>query len=112
VVRTKKCCGWRIRRHCGALLGVGRHDGSAAMDLFLAHKGKIDAVLLDFTLPGKSSREVFEEIRCARPNVKIILTSAYSEETVAASGLRTTHFIRKPFKLAELAGVLRNVLSA
>jgi two-component system cell cycle sensor histidine kinase/response regulator CckA len=99
-----------LRNRGYSVLDAG--DGSAAMDLFLAHKDKIDAVLLDFTLPGKSSREVFEEIQCARPDVKIILTSAYSQETVAASGLRTTHFIRKPFKLAELAGVLRNVLSA
>ena len=40
-------------------------DGSAAMDLFLAHKDEIDALLLDFTLPGKSSREVLEEIHRA-----------------------------------------------
>jgi DNA-binding response OmpR family regulator len=99
-----------LRNRGYSVLDAG--DGSAAMDLFLAHKDEIDAILLDFTLPGKSSREVFEEIQCARPDVKIILTSAYSEETVAASGLRIQHFIRKPFKLSELAGVLRDVLSA
>jgi PAS domain S-box-containing protein len=89
-------------------------DGTAAIDLFLAHRDEIDAILLDVTIPGKSSREVFEEILRVRPNLKIVLTSAYSEETVASSfaGLRIMHFIRKPFKLAELTGVLRNVLSA
>ena len=89
-------------------------DGSSAMDRFLAHKNEIDAILLDVTLPGKSSREVFEEILHVRPNLTVILTSAYSEETVATAftGLRIVHFIRKPFKLAELASVLRDVLPA
>ena len=63
--------------------------------------------------PGNPSREVFEEILRVRPDLKVILTSAYSEETVAASfaGLRIMHFIRKPFKLRALAGLLRDVLS-
>ncbi len=88
-------------------------DGSVAIDLFHAHKDEIDAILLDVTLPGKSSREVFEEILRVRPDVKVILTSAYSEKTVAASfaGLRIMHFIRKPFELRALAGLLRDVLS-
>ncbi len=101
-----------LRNRGYSVLDAG--DGTAAMDLFLAHKDEIDAILLDVTIPGKSSREVFEEILRVRPNLKIVLTSAYSEETVAASfaAVRVTHFIRKPFKLAELAGLLRNILSA
>jgi two-component system, cell cycle sensor histidine kinase and response regulator CckA len=87
-------------------------DGTSAMELFLAHKDDLDAILLDVTIPGKSSREVFEEILRIRPNLKVVLTSAYSEETVATAfaGLRIMRFIRKPFRLAELAGVLRDVL--
>ena len=33
------------------------------MDLVRAHKDEIDVILLDVTLPGASSREVFEEVR-------------------------------------------------
>jgi CheY-like chemotaxis protein/two-component sensor histidine kinase len=89
-------------------------DGSAAIDLVRTHKDEIDVILLDLTLPGLSSREVFEEALRVRPNLKVVLTSAYSKETVDASftGLRITHFIRKPFRLRELAGVLRDALSA
>ena len=36
-------------------------DGSAAIELLRTHEDRIDVVLLDFTLPGISSREVFEE---------------------------------------------------
>ena len=89
-------------------------DGPAAIDLVRTHKDEIDVILLDLTLPGLSSREVFEEALRVRPNLRVVLTSAYSKETVDASftGLRITHFIRKPFQLGELGGVLRDALSA
>ena len=87
-------------------------DGSAAMDLMRKHK-EIDVILLDVTLPGRSSREIFEEVQRTRPNLKIILTSAYDRNTVDVSftGLSVTHFIRKPFQLSDLTGVLQDVLS-
>jgi CheY-like chemotaxis protein len=43
-------------------------DGSAGMELIRAHKNDIDVVLLDVTLPGLSSREIFEEARRIRPD--------------------------------------------
>jgi len=89
-------------------------DGSAAMDLIRTHKDDIDVILLDVTVPGRSSREVFEEAQRLRPGLKMILTSAYCKETVSASfpGLRVERFIRKPFQLAELVNELQNALSA
>jgi len=71
-------------------------------------------VLLDVTLPGASSREVFEEALRIRPNLKVIITSAYDEEMVDAyySGLRVTHFIRKPFRLDDLVRLFEAALSA
>jgi DNA-binding NtrC family response regulator len=78
------------------------------MDLIRAHKDQIDAVLLDVTLPGLSSREVFEEAQRMRADLNVIVTSAYSKETVDSTftGLRITHFIRKPFRLGELVQLL------
>ena len=64
---------------------VGAGDGSAAVDLLRSHPGKIDIILLDMTLPGTPSREVIAEAQRTRPAVKIVLTSAYSRETVAQS---------------------------
>ena len=87
-------------------------DGSAAIDLMRTHKDEIDVILLDVTLPGLSSREVLEEALRVRPNLRVVLTSAYSKETVDASftGLPITRFIRKPFQLSQLGGVLRDAL--
>jgi len=88
-------------------------DGSAGMELIRAHKNDIDVVLLDVTLPGLSSREIFEEAGRIRPELKVILTSAYGKETVAGSfaGLPVERFIRKPFQLAELVAVLQDALA-
>jgi CheY-like chemotaxis protein len=84
-------------------------DGYSALDLVRSQKYEIDAMLLDVTLPGVSSREIFEEARQLRPNLKIILTSAYSRETVEASfaGLRVERFIRKPFRFVDLMSLLQ-----
>ncbi len=88
-------------------------DGSSALELVRSHNYEIDAMLLDVTLPEVSSREVFEEARRLRPRLKVILTSAYSRETVAASfaGLGIERFIRKPFRFIDLVGLLQEALS-
>ncbi len=89
-------------------------DGSVALDLIRAHENEIDIILLDVTLPGASSREVFEEALRVRPNVNVIITSAHDEETVAVcySGLGANHFIRKPFGLDDLVRLFGTALSA
>jgi CheY-like chemotaxis protein len=88
-------------------------DGSAALELVRAHKDEIDVMLLDVTLPGVSSREVFEEARRLRPDLKVVLTSAYSRESVDASfaGLQVDCFVRKPFHLVDLMQSLQDALS-
>ena len=86
-------------------------DGSAAMDLIRAYQDGIDLLLLDVTIPGISSREVFEHAKRLRPELRVILTSAYGRETVDASfaGLRVERFIRKPFRLGDLVSVLETL---
>jgi len=71
-------------------------------------------MLLDVTLPGVSSREVFEEARRVRPELVVILTSAYSRESVSAAfdGIEVAHFVRKPFPIDDLLSLLHDTLSA
>ena len=89
-------------------------DGSAAMDLIRTRANDIDAILLDVTLPGVSSRAILEETGRIRPELKVILTSAYGKETVNAlfAGLRVERFIRKPFPLGDLVQLLSDALSS
>ena len=89
-------------------------DGSAAIDLLCANSDRIDAILLDMTLPGHSSKEVLGEASRLRPDLKVILTSAYSEEVVRAtlSAPQVCGFVRKPFQLSDLVQSLRNAVSS
>ena len=88
-------------------------DGSSALELVRAHYHEIDVMLLDITLPGVSSLEVFEHAKRLRPELKVILTSAYGREAVDAAfaGLRGERFIRKPFRFVELMSLLQDALA-
>jgi DNA-binding NtrC family response regulator len=89
-------------------------DGSTAIDLLRSNGVKIDLILLDVTLPGASSAQVVAEATQSRPDIKLILTSAYSQEMVAATlcAPQVCGFIRKPFQLGELERTLRRAASA
>ena len=86
-------------------------DGKSAVDLFRDHAPEIDVVLLDLNLPGMSGREVPGELKRIQPDVKVILTSAYSREWAQADigDTRTWPYIRKPYQLNELTALLRSV---
>jgi PAS domain S-box-containing protein len=89
-------------------------NGSAAIELLRNGAGEIDAILLDMTIPGAPSQEVLDAAAEARPNTRIVLTSAYSEQTArsALSGPQLVGFVRKPFRIDDLVRTLRNALSS
>ena len=84
-------------------------DGVSAIELFRSHENKVDVILLDMTIPGCSSQEVLTETAHLRPEIKVILMSAYSKEMAASSLARPQirGFIRKPFQVSELLQLLR-----
>ena len=87
-------------------------DGSAALDTVRAEKSRINVLLLDVTLPGTPSCAVLEEARRLRPETRVIVTSAYNED-MAAAALHGTfeRFIRKPYRLGDLADLIRQELA-
>jgi CheY-like chemotaxis protein len=88
-------------------------NGSAAIDLLRVNASRIDMMLLDMTIPGASSQEVIEEAARSRPEIRVILTSAYTQEMVAPSVnfTQVRGFIRKPYELRNLVETLRNAYS-
>jgi two-component system, cell cycle sensor histidine kinase and response regulator CckA len=86
-------------------------NGITAVDLFRASQPEVDLVLLDVTLPGKSGREVLGELRRIQPDVKVIITSAYSQDQAQANigGQQPWPYIRKPYHFSELTSLLQNV---
>jgi two-component system, cell cycle sensor histidine kinase and response regulator CckA len=84
-------------------------DGITGLRLFRANEDTIDVVLLDISLPGLSGREVLNELRLARPDAKVILTSAFSQESIRSSFQEQPWwgYIRKPYNIGELTNLLR-----
>jgi CheY-like chemotaxis protein len=82
-------------------------DGFAALDAIRAQDRPLDVVVLDITIPGASSREVFLEARRLRPETKVIVTSAYTRD-VAAASLQSPilQFLRKPYQLSDLIDLI------
>jgi PAS domain S-box-containing protein len=84
-------------------------DSFSAIDILRASGSAIDVILLDVTLPGASTHEIIAEAANARLNMRVILTSAYSQEMIvdAMDSPQIRGFIRKPFQLGELVQKLR-----
>jgi two-component system, cell cycle sensor histidine kinase and response regulator CckA len=97
-----------LRDHGFGVIEAG--DGSSALEQVRGHRDEIDVMLLDVTLPGVSSREVLDGARQVCPNLRVILTSAFSRSNVDASfaGARIERFIRKPFQIVDLLALLQD----
>jgi DNA-binding NtrC family response regulator len=91
---------------------VEASDGNLAVDVIRDPSQHIALVLLDATLRGKSSQEVFAELQRVRPRVKVIITSAYGRDHIAGplKALDSRMFLRKPYHLAELVTVVGQAL--
>jgi DNA-binding NtrC family response regulator len=88
-------------------------DGSVALEVIADPQKLVNVILLDLTLPGISSRQVLAESKRLRPQMKAIVTSAYTEQMAADLLIRRFDgFIRKPYQVAELMELVHRTLSA
>lgn len=87
-------------------------DGPKALEV-LNRGDRVDLVFTDLVMPGGlSGRDVATQARTIRPGVKVLLTSGYSEELVHGDELQRERLrvLRKPYRQADLAFALREVL--
>lgn len=87
-------------------------DGREALHVFEEHRDHIACVLLDLTMPHMDGEEAFRELRRIRPDIRIILSSGYNEQEVSQRflGKGLAGFIQKPYQLASLEQILKQVL--
>lgn len=86
-------------------------DGLEAIGLFTSHHSDISLVLLDYTMPNLNGDEVFARMRRMRKDVKVVLSTGYSEEIrdeFIGKGL--AGFIQKPYVVASLIDVVKSAL--
>jgi PAS domain S-box-containing protein len=100
-----------------ALSGFGygvlsARDGREAIRVFDAQAERIDAVLLDMSMPALDGKQTLAAIRARRPSVPVVLMSGYSEEETLGGFVRGPQlaFLHKPFTIGELSEAVRSVL--
>ena len=99
----------RMLQHLGYKVMVV-HSGQEALVLF-GKKTRIDAVILDMNMPTMSGKEAFERLKKIRPDVRVVVSTGYSNESLDPTPLknRVDGFLQKPYQLEELSRVLREV---
>jgi len=78
---------------------VTADSGDAALELLHQRGAEIDLVLLDLTMPGKRGPQVVAALRAFLPELPVVITSGYSEQSVthAAWAQAVQGFLAKPF---------------
>jgi signal transduction histidine kinase/ActR/RegA family two-component response regulator len=74
---------------------------------------EIALLITDMVLPGGNGRELAEQLVAARPGLKVLFTSGYTDDAAlrGALAIREIDFLAKPFTPAGLADKVRTVLA-
>ena len=88
------------------------HDGFEALRIYQQMGEQIGLVILDFFLPVMDGDAVFDELRGLNPDIAVVLSSGFAEQSklgnMLAQGLRG--FIPKPYSRAKLLEQVRSTL--
>jgi PAS domain S-box-containing protein len=79
-------------------------DGARGLELFRQHQDDIDIVLLDMNMPGLSGEDVYAAMRAESADVKVILSTGYSEQEAADHfvGTSLAGIVHKPYTASAL----------
>jgi two-component system cell cycle sensor histidine kinase/response regulator CckA len=91
---------------------VSAAAGDEALTTSAQHAGEIQLLLTDVVMPQMSGRVLAQELAKARPAIKILYMSGYTDNAIVHHGILDagTHFIGKPFTAAALTLKVREVL--
>ncbi len=104
--------GSRLLRQVGFQVIVAA-SGEDALDLYEAHKGKIDVVVLDLGMPGMGGHKALLEILSIDPAAKVVIASGYTADDQVAAALQdgAAGFVAKPYRKSELLAKILEVIS-
>ena len=89
-----------------------RSASSADEALALLAEERFELLVTDVVMPGLSGREVAEALRSARPGLRVLYVSGYTDDAIVRHGVLAAEaaFLQKPFTLAALGEKVRTVL--
>ncbi|MGH7499060.1 MAG: divalent metal cation transporter [Gemmatimonadales bacterium] len=85
-----------------------------ALQIAERHDGPIHLLLTDIVMPEIQGPEMAALLTHARPGMRVLYMSGYSEHTITHNGILdpSTHLLSKPFEIAALGRKVRQVLDA
>jgi PAS domain S-box-containing protein len=100
------------------MLEAGRYATMVALnpltgiELYSQHARDIGVILLDLTMPDMSGKDVVDALHAIDEDVKIIITSGYSEDEVVKklASATVSGFIQKPYRLQSLLALVKDVM--
>jgi two-component system cell cycle sensor histidine kinase/response regulator CckA len=89
------------------------YGGMAAIEILKRHPEEIAVAILDLSMPGMSGEETLPMLRQVRPQVKVLVSSGFSEAEAMSlfKGQSVSGFIQKPYTSAALAEKVRSALA-
>ena len=93
---------------------LSAHDAVAALGLIEASDIRIDLLLTDVVLPGMNGRQLAEQAKNRRPDLKVLFTTGYSRNAIVHHGRLDpgVAMIQKPITQDALAARIRDLLDA
>lgn len=86
-------------------------DGPSALRVLAQHP-EIKLLFTDVGLPGMNGRELVDEVRRIRPDVRVLFTSGYAQQAIVEQGRLAAgvNLLTKPFTRVQLAARIRELL--
>ncbi|HDH13569.1 MAG TPA: response regulator, partial [Nitrospirae bacterium] len=87
-------------------------NGSDAIEKFIENKSEIKMILLDVIMPKKNGREVYEEIKKIRPDIKGLYISGHPSDLININGdtKNGISLLPKPILPDDLIRKIREIL--
>ena len=100
-----------LRRHGHSVLTAAGRD--EALEVAAGYSGRIDIMVTDVVMPGKSGVELAEAMVHVRPEMPVLFISGYAENMIVQQGVSRdgVHYLPKPFDPEKLLRKIRAVLS-
>jgi PAS domain S-box-containing protein len=89
---------------------LSARDGREAVAISQATPHPIDLLLSDVVMPHLNGRQVAEQVRAQRPEIRVLLMSGYVDDVVAPDQASGDFVLPKPFSTATLLVHVRRLL--
>lgn len=103
--QTLRAAGYRV---------IAAAGGEAALEAVASHDGEVDLLVSDLAMPGMHGRELAQQLRRARPELRVLYLAGFAQEVQSHPGGSDAglEILVRPFTAAHLQERVRRVLQA